>query len=115
MLNAAAASISYDFRAAKNALLQSRAARFNLGIASVSVRQWPSTPPLKVPVLCVEKTSLFVAAAMVRPLPPVPIVRERIVSTGPDELAQTPVDPALISNSKHFAIVSAVSPIRFKC
>src|SRR5258708_21180209 len=115
MLNAAVASIPYPFSAAKYAELQSRAARFILGDAAMSVRQSPSDPPAVAPLDVPMKAVPAVSTVTVIPFPARPIVRDVIVSTAPLALAQTPVDPALISSSRHFATVPAVSPIRLRC
>ena len=58
---------------------------------------------------------LFVFALIASVLPADPISRDVIVSTAPSARAHTPVDPALISSAKHVAMLSAVSPIRFRC
>ena len=58
---------------------------------------------------------LFVLAAIATVLPADPIRRDVMVSTAPSARAHTPVEPALISSAKHLAMLSAVSPIRFRC
>jgi hypothetical protein len=84
--------------------------------AAVSVRQIPSAPPASVaPLAAAVNAVLFVLALMPNALPAKPISRDVIVNTAPSARAHTPVDPALINNSKHLATLSAVSPIRLRC
>ena len=73
MLNDAAASIPYPCSAVKKLALQSRTARFNLGDAVKSVRQSPSTPPVKlIPTRSPVNPPLVVDADNVFAFPPAP-------------------------------------------
>src|SRR5882672_5920250 len=130
MLNAEATSIPKLFSATKKLRVQSRAARFTRGVALRSVCHTPaplrcaaraldisvSPPPASAGVFGrAVNAPLLGVAEIADPFPAVPMVLDVMVRDAPLACAQTPVEPALTSSSKHFAMLAALSPAKFRC
>jgi hypothetical protein len=110
MLSDATPSRPYPFSAVKKLRDQSRAARFNRGMACRSVSHVPSVPPARFWLAGCGTRDVDVAVTVVW-FESLPSVREVIVSTVPCATARTDIEPQLMFISNAFAIVSAVSPM----